>query len=280
MNATTKHICKSCGSEFSGKFCNQCGEKVFDENDKQLSHIFREVFHFITHLDNKFLKTLRLIFSKPGFASKEFCEGKRKKYFKPISLYLIAVVVYLLFPLLQGLNISFANHIQNNKQLGLGYSKTWAIKKLKAKNLTEIELAERFDQTSPKLAKILLLVLLPLTAMALSLIFLKKKVFFFDHFIMATELNTVFVLVFFLILPAFLLLFSNVSGLPLRYGDNWFYGSVQFLIFLAILISAFRRFYSVPFMKAILSSLLFILIYVVVIFIYRQLVFMLVMLTI
>lgn len=280
MNATITHICKNCSSEFAGKFCNNCGEKVYNEHDKKLSHIFEEVFHFITHLDNKFLKTLRLIFFKPGFVSKEYCEGKRKKYFKPVSLFLIAVIIYLLFPLLQGMNISFVNHIHNNRGLGIHYSETWAVKKLKQKGLNEFQLAEKFDQRSPKFAKVFLLVLLPLTALALSLIFIRKKAYFFDHFILSTELNTVFLLLFFLLLPALLMLSSYVFGLNLRYGDNWIYGSFQLIIFLSILIIAFRRFYRITLGQAIVSSVLFVLLFIIVMFIYRQLVFIAVMLTI
>jgi hypothetical protein len=280
VDATKTHICKACSNEFAGKFCNNCGEKIYNEHDKKLSHIFEEAFHFITHLDNKFLKTLRFIFFKPGFVSKEYCEGKRKKYFKPVSLFLIAVIIYLLFPLLQGMNISFANHIHNNQRLGINYSKTWAIKKMQQKNFDEFQLAEKFDHKSPKFAKVFLLLLLPLTALALAVIFRRKKVYFFDHFILATELNTVFLLLFFLLLPVLIILSSYLSGIRLGYGDSPVYTSLQFLLFTTVLITAFKRFYSVSFLKALLSALLFILLYVIVIFIYRQLVFTIVMLTI
>ena len=217
---------------------------------------------------------------KPGFVSKEFCEGKRKKYFKPVSLFLIAVVIYLLFPLLQGMNISFVSHIHNNRSMGIRYSQTWALKKLKQQELNEYQLAEKFDQTSPKFAKVFLLTLLPLTALALTLIFIRRKGYFFDHFILSTELNTIFLLLFFLILPGLLLLSNYLFGLNLSYGDNWVYGSFQLLFLLAILITAFRRFYKISIGKAILSSLLFVLLYILVIFIYRQLVFIVVMLAI
>ena len=158
---STLTVCKNCGREFSGNFCNQCGEKAYREQDKKLSHVVEEIFHFTTHLDSKFLTTLRLIFTKPGFVSKEYCEGKRKKYFKPVSLFLIGVVIYLLFPLLQGMNISFSNHIQNNGFLGVNYTKEWALKKMEKKRTTEGALAQAFDRTSPKVAKLMMLVLLP-----------------------------------------------------------------------------------------------------------------------
>lgn len=280
MSTSSIHVCKNCGHQFDGKFCNQCGEKIVAENEKQLSHLFAEAFHFITHLDSKFLKTVRLVLFRPGFVSKEYCEGKRKKYFKPVSLYLIVVVIYLLFPLLQGMNLSFANHINNNRAFGITYSRTWALKKMEKKNLTEKQLAQDFDKTSLKLSKLLLLVLLPLTALALALLFPGRKAYFFDHFILATELNTIFLLLFFLLLPALLILVSNLFGVHISYGDTWTFIALQLILFLTVLVSAFRRFYSVSYGRAAVSTFLFIVLYAVSIFIYRQLVFVIVMLTI
>lgn len=201
---TTVITCKNCGNLFTGKYCNECGEKVYTEHDKKLSHVFEEAFHFITHLDSKFLKSLKYLFSKPGFISKEYCEGKRKKYFKPVSLFLIGVVIYLLFPLLQGLNISFESHLANNNIMHLFYSRTWAVHKMSTHHWTEQQLAEKFDHLSSKFAKVLLFVMLPLTTISLSFIFRKKRRYFFDHFILTTEINTLFLFLFF---------YSNPFGL-------------------------------------------------------------------
>jgi len=271
-------ICKNCGSQFHGNYCNECGEKVYTDKDKKISHIFEEAFHFITHLDGKFFTTLKLFFTKPGFVSKEYSEGKRKKYFKPVSLFLIAVVVYLLFPLLQGMNISFGSHLVNNNEMHIYYSKELALHKMEKHHLSEQQLAEKFDHTSPKFAKILLLVMLPLTALTLSLIFKRKKKFFFDHFILATELNTIFIFIFFLILPLAILLLSLIINRNIEIGDYLYYSIIQIVLFFIIVITAFRRFYAVSFRTAFSTSLLFLLGYFIALFIYRQIVFLLVML--
>ena len=280
MNATTTHTCKSCLHQFEGKFCNNCGEKRYNEKDKKLSHVIHEAFHFITHLDNKFLKTVGLIFFKPGFVSEQYCNGIRKKYFKPISLFLIAVVIYLLFPLLQGMNISFFNHISTNDKIGVSYSHSWALERMAKTGMTEYQLAEKFDTASPKFAKVLLLMLLPLSALPLSLLFRKKRRYFFDHFILATELNTVFLLLFFLLLPLLFIGASKLFGFNLTYGDDPYYGVLQLVLFLFLLTAAFRRFYKLSFLWSILGSLAFVVCYLVVLWLYRQLVFIVVMLSI
>ena len=276
---STLTVCKNCGREFSGNFCNHCGEKVYRDHDKKLSHVFEEAFHFITHLDGKFLKTFKLIFFRPGLVSKEYCGGKRKKYFKPVSLYLIGVVIYLLFPVLQGLNISFSNHLSNNGFMGIRYTKQLAAQKMKSRNITETELRNTFDHTSPKVAKILMLALLPLAAAVLALIFLGRRRYFFDHFILATELNTIFLFLFFLILPVLFISIGALFRVSVDYGDgSLVFNILQGALFMAIIFTALRRFYGISRMRALTGMLLFVLGYILVLVIYRQLVFLVVML--
>src|SRR6476659_6931993 len=143
--------CKNCGNLFQGSYCNLCGEKVYHEHDKSFSHFIEEAFHFVTHFDSKIFRSCWLIFSNPGFLAREYSEGRRKNYFSPISLFMIGVVIYLLFPLLQGMNISFSNHISNNKFLHLYFPRNWALHKLAVEHISAGELAEKFNHLSPKI---------------------------------------------------------------------------------------------------------------------------------
>src|SRR5688500_3391743 len=102
--------CKNCNHSFTGKYCNVCGEKVYSGHDKEIKHVFEEAFHFLTHFEGKFLTTIKTIFTNPGMLSLDYCNGIRKKYFKPISLFLMIVILYLLFPLFEGLNMRLQYH--------------------------------------------------------------------------------------------------------------------------------------------------------------------------
>src|SRR6478736_8508316 len=104
------HICKNCNNSFSGKYCNHCGEKLYHEKDRSVFHLFEEGLHFLTHFDGTFFNTLKKIFTKPGQLSVDYCNGKRKTYFKPLSFFLLLVVLYLLFPVFEGLNMKLYYH--------------------------------------------------------------------------------------------------------------------------------------------------------------------------
>jgi len=160
-------VCQNCGQPTPGKFCANCGEKVYTAHDKSIRHLFEEAFHFITHLDSKFFRSIALVIKKPGFLSVEFCRGVRKKYFKPVSLFLIGVVIYLLLPFVQGLNLRFDSSIATFNSIGIHVLETAAEKKAAAHHVTMETLGEHYDAKSPKIAKLLLFLVLPLTGLAL-----------------------------------------------------------------------------------------------------------------
>lgn len=231
--AESQQVCKNCGNEFSGKYCNLCGEKVYTDHDKSVLHFFEDAVHFLTHFEGTFFNTLGAIFTKPGKLSLDYCNGIRKRYFKPLSFFMLLVILYLLFPLFSGLNMPFKYYL-NEKE----YAREWTTKKTGV-NLdsisTEInkavisrnfnsdedafqygliyadsimkkfpkyqKLETKFNKTSEKTSKILLLILIPLAAFVLFLLSIRKKRFFFDQLVLATELNSFFILFSFFIVP-------------------------------------------------------------------------------
>lgn len=277
-----EQVCKNCGNHFTGKFCNNCGEKVYDEHSKSFKHLFEEAFHFLTHLDSKFLKSVKLLLFRPGFLSTEFCRGVRKKYFKPVSLFLIGVILYLIFPLTQGLNMSFTNTINNFKFNGVTVVQGMAERKAANKNVPIEEIAAKYDSKSPKFAKILLFIILPLSGLALQMLFYKRRKYYFDHFILGTELTTFFIYANFLIISALLklygIVYEYISNKPYYY-DDWVSGPIAIVILLAAWTSAIKRFYKVSTIHAFLKTLLFLILFTIITFvIYRFILFLIVML--
>lgn len=198
------NICKNCGKAFTGNYCNWCGQKKYSEADKNLTHIAEEVFHFLTHFEGSFIRTAVTVLRYPGKLSADYCDGIRKRYYQPISFFLLLVVIYLLFPLLDGLNMKMEYY----KSLSLfGDSITSQIDaKVAASGISESELSELFHHKSEKISKILLFILIPLTTVPLSILNRKKQVKVYDHFIAATEINIFIVMVLFLIAPVFIVL--------------------------------------------------------------------------
>ncbi|MFN8252553.1 MAG: DUF3667 domain-containing protein [Ferruginibacter sp.] len=90
------HTCRNCKHSFTGKICNNCGEKVFNEKHLTAKHFFHQVIDFFWHWENKVLKTIKLNTFKPGFVTRENLNGVTVPYAKPVQLYLVMSVLFFL----------------------------------------------------------------------------------------------------------------------------------------------------------------------------------------
>jgi len=278
MQATSP-ICKNCGQPLTGNYCSNCGEKMHHENDKQLIHLLDEGFHFVTHLDGSFFTTFKTFLAKPGKYAADYCNGIRKKYFKPISFFLLLVILYLLFPFFAGLNMKFATYNSPNYKYAW-YARPAALKKMETHHLTEKELADGYDKKSPAFAKFSLLLLIPMSAIVLALLFYTSRRYFFDHFILSTEIISFYIFFQFLFLPLIALLIVSISpSLVYLLSDNswvWIISYISLAIYISI---AFRNFYGQKYWLSILKAIVFFFVFFIVMRdIYNFLLYYLVML--
>lgn len=277
MHATT-HTCKNCGNHFKGKYCNTCGEKVYTEHDKSITHLFEEAFHFLSHFDGLLFHTVRTIFTRPGTLSLDYCNGKRKPYFKPLSFFLLLVVLYLIFPLFEGLNMQLQYYSQNAIYGAFARQKVASL--LAAHHLTDAQLAEQFHHKAEKVSKFLLVIIIPFSALLLWLLSFRKRRYFFDQMVFAAELNSFYLLWGFLLLPLLLLLFEkgyyllNSVYLPVADDAAALIINIPFCVFILL---AARKFYVLKWWQAACLTLLFIVMHQIIIHVvYKFLLFVIV----
>jgi len=207
--------CKNCGALLHGRFCSACGQKVYTEKDDTVRGMVTEALHFVTHFEGKFLTTLKTIFRKPGQLSIDHANGIRQRYYKPISLFLMLVVLYLLFPLFQGLNMRMTTYEQTHAG---SYYTALIEAKAETRGISVEEVAERFDHRSSTTSKVLLLLLIPLTAPILHLLLIGKPRKWYHDLVLATEVNAFYLLAFYLIAP--LIMGALILTMRLEVGDD------------------------------------------------------------
>ncbi|MEP6711271.1 MAG: DUF3667 domain-containing protein [Ferruginibacter sp.] len=245
--------CKNCGKHFIGKFCNTCGEKAYTEKDKSVLHLFSEGLHFITHLDGSFFNTLKALITRPGKFSLDYCNGIRKKYFKPLGFFLMLVIIYLLFPFYQGLNMNLYSHTHHDVYGGYAMRKT--IELIQAKHLADGEIGQTFHHTSEKISKFLLFIIIPFMALFSWLMGFKKRKYYFDNFIFCTEAASFFILWGALILPLIDATIRKVFSVTLFSDPQT--GIIVISVFTIYLMIASKRFFNFKWWYNILYSLLF-----------------------
>jgi Protein of unknown function (DUF3667) len=89
-------VCASCGTGLQGRFCSRCGEKKLHDHEFALRHFAAHALHELTHLDAKVFTTVRYLFTRPGYLTTEYIAGRRSRYMKPLSLFLVAVALMFL----------------------------------------------------------------------------------------------------------------------------------------------------------------------------------------
>ncbi len=93
MEASNR-ICRNCGNTNTSPYCGNCGQR-----SSVYKVTFRETFQDLA--DNLFSisaplpRTLKYLIINPGKLLREYLQGKRKKYYKPISFFILATALYL-----------------------------------------------------------------------------------------------------------------------------------------------------------------------------------------
>ena len=97
-----KH-CLNCGEKLSGNFCTECGQPASTGriNFKEtLGNFFSVAFA----LNEPLLITIRLLITNPGKLFREYIDGKRKVYYRPVAFFILTTASYLILRTLINFN--------------------------------------------------------------------------------------------------------------------------------------------------------------------------------
>jgi len=87
--------CLNCQAPFinTASFCPNCGQKNTDGR-LTVKELFSQFFNNVFNLDSKIFRTLGSVLV-PGKLTKAFLSGQRQKYYHPIRLFLVMIVICL-----------------------------------------------------------------------------------------------------------------------------------------------------------------------------------------
>lgn len=84
--------CRNCGASVAGAFCPQCGQETALRLPT-LREFIREAAGRYVALDGRFWRTMRALV-RPGFLTREYLEGRRRRYIRPARLYLFSTLIF------------------------------------------------------------------------------------------------------------------------------------------------------------------------------------------
>lgn len=88
-------VCKNCETHYQGNYCPVCGQSRKVRRLSFLNMVDDFISIFI-NLDNGFLRTSTELFWRPGHMIRDYIEGHRKVYMKPLAmLFCLGTIYYL-----------------------------------------------------------------------------------------------------------------------------------------------------------------------------------------
>ncbi|MEZ4779740.1 MAG: DUF3667 domain-containing protein [Flavobacteriaceae bacterium] len=87
--------CNNCGTKVVGNYCHGCGQRALVQ-EVSFSETFNDLAAGLFSFEAPFWKTLKLLFLNPGKIFRDYLNGKRKTYFKPVSFFILLTAIHLL----------------------------------------------------------------------------------------------------------------------------------------------------------------------------------------
>jgi len=194
------------------------------------------------------------MFTAPGKYSLEYTNGSRKKYFKPVSLFFLLVILYLLFPLFEGLNMKLKYYESNFLFGEFVHAKVQRL--MAEKNMTHEEISEAFHKAGEKTSKFLLFLIVPVMALVARLFLFKRKKYYFDHLIFSLEVSSFYLLWGFLLLPLITFIFIFLFNTQIFVKDAYT-GLAIYLGFIPYLFLATHRFYKIGWVWSVVFTIVY-----------------------
>ncbi|WP_170113422.1 ACT domain-containing protein [Ahniella affigens] len=251
VSPLTESACANCGATMSGAFCAACGQARFVEADRRLSHLLKQAFDNLTDFDSRLWRSLLNLWFRPGRLTRDYLNGRRQFWMPPISLFLLANVLYFFAPAITDFELPFVDQVpgplmlevlqaertippdeaarmaENSGQMHSRWTAKWVKERVAARDAgakaadpsghyTMADYARAYDARSPDISKLLIIVHVPIMALVLSLLLLPLRRYFAEHMVIAFH-------VFTFILFDVVLLVQGMAWLAERWGWPLYY---------------------------------------------------------
>lgn len=229
--------CLNCGTEFRGHFCPNCGQSVTTKRFT-LAETFKHVLLIFTKFDDKFWHTAFDLFTRPGHMIRDYLRGHRAEYFRPLQLLICLITAYLII-----VHLSFGENAIGHSNL---FNDVDAVNKIMKNEMANsvIVMAEK------AMNNILVSTLMSITLLAFCTYWSFRRIKegkaynFAEHFYSMVYLQSIYMLICFLILP-----YQYFAGLSPS-------GSLNFWSELIIMVIVYAQLMRVSWRKSTMMCLL------------------------
>jgi len=87
--------CSNCGTPLLGPYCHNCGQRLRTA-EPSIQLLVQRVFDDVFEVDSRIMRSLRLLFLRPGALSAHYFAGRRADFIPPLRLYLVSSFAFFL----------------------------------------------------------------------------------------------------------------------------------------------------------------------------------------
>lgn len=201
--------CLNCGEKLLGDFCWQCGQETADFH-RPLRSLASDFFDNVLSLDSKLLRTIGPLLFKPGRLTREYLEGRRAPYVRPLKLYLLAALlsfgVLAIWPE-TAVQVVLKQPEPAQEGASVPPPKAEELSSWKDRGfLKALEDPRAFGQALTANLQRAFFLLLPVFALVLKLLYLRRGILYLDHLVFALHYHAFA----FVILTALILARANL----------------------------------------------------------------------
>lgn len=229
--------CTNCGAPLAGEYCAQCGQRRFRPEDRRLPRLLGQFLEALTDLDSRAWRSVRALLLQPGRLTQDWFAGRRARWLTPVALFLLANLVYFLFPAITDFDLPLRNHVSaavlhdladpaaapklresGGGQLHSPWTEAW----VRARVAQEVaaapgtdaravfaQLERSYALASSNYSKLLIILHVPFLALGLQLLMSGTQRYYAEHFVAALHYF------------AFLLAFVELVLLPASFVAAW-----------------------------------------------------------
>lgn len=260
--------CLNCGADVKGKFCHECGQENLDVHE----NFFHMVGHFLAdyfHYDSKFLRSVVPLFTKPGFLTKEYWDGKRVHYIHPLRLFFFVTILFVIASsvfyghyadkiktvmkedsVMSKFDDAYLATLPDSAKIYVDKRRdSMTVKEIKREKAGDIRRLNKMKRGTDDVfnsVKYVTFLLLPIYALLIKLLYIRRKSFYVDHVVYMMHVQSFF---YFILSVIFFL--SSVTDISLDAVQR-----ISLTILLVYLAISLRYLYHQPWWKTILKSVL------------------------
>ncbi len=261
-------VCPTCKTATDGKFCPSCGEQILIKPDYSFRGLFSETINVVTNLESNIFRSFSFLITRPGLLTAEYFLGRRKRYLKPLQLFIFCNIIFFFVQALSGFNslrTPLRVHLTQLPHSQIAQQRVTTV--ITQRGVSYKDYEAQFNSVIETHSKTLVFLMIPMVALGLKLLYVHGREYFVKHPVFATHffsyylllLSVVYLLVRILsqlfkihsifsdlVITAFILSLALVYllfGLKRVYNERWLFATLKafgMILVLMVTVQTFR----------------------------------------